>query len=384
LHAFGARYRALCAGGCAPEAGGHFLTGVAANLPALVLPAEGAPPALADPWPGFTARLFDHLPEIRSRDIASPDPASGIATAQLCTRGGCTAQRLDRETLVEALSGAVIDGVEPVMTLGAQAPGGMVYRTTPLTGWDLTLRHSPGLKVTSDPQGGRLVLTQTAPDDWALLMGDRLEGVEIAFRGLPPPPALNGGDAAPEQRFNPYGLTGCLTLYGMRLSQVRITATGGGCEDSVNIVSARGDIALLDVQDAVSDAVDMDFADLHVAEARITGAGNDCLDLSGGQYRFDRVLASACGDKAVSVGEASEVAIGDLEASASAIGISSKDGSGVTVGQARIGATLHCYEVFRKKQEFPGAYLRLDPAPCSGPAGRVDAESVLDLQGDSG
>lgn len=377
-----ARYRALCDSGCTPDAAAHLLDRLAANLPALVLPSEGTGPALADPWPVFRARLFQRRPEARSRDIAAADPGSGIATAQLCSRDNCDTQVLDRAAHVAALSGAVLDGMKLTMTLTAQTADGTAYTTTPLTGWGLTLRHSPGLAIETDPKGRRLVLTQSAPDDWALLMGDRLERVEIAFKGLPPPPAA--AEAPPEQRFNPYGLTGCLTLYGMTLSRVRISAEGGGCEDGINIVSSRGDIALLEVHDAASDAVDIDFADLHVAEARITGAGNDCLDLSGGHYRFDLVLAANCGDKAVSVGEASAVAIGDLDARASAIGISSKDGSSVTVDRVGIEATLFCHEVFRKKQEFPGAYLRLGPGQCNGPAGWVDADSVLDPRGDSG
>ena len=79
----------------------------------------------------------------------------------------------------------------------------------------------------------------------------------------------------------------------------------GGCEDSLNIVKSTGDINKIDISNAYSDALDLDFSDLNLYHLNISKAGNDCLDVSGGNYYINKLTVDSCADKGVSIGEKS-------------------------------------------------------------------------------
>ena len=169
-----------------------------------------------------------------------------------------------------------------------------------------------------------------------------------------------------DQRFNKYGLTGCITIYNSIFQDTTIQAVGGVCEDSVNIVSSKGAIKSVSITGAIADALDIDFSNLEINVAGIAGAGNDCVDVSKGKYKFQKLILANCGDKGVSVGEASRFIAEDLHLKTAEIGISSKDYSTAMIFDARINNALICAEAFQKKQEFGGAMLKIVKLSCDG------------------
>ena len=58
----------------------------------------------------------------------------------------------------------------------------------------------------------------------------------------------------------------------------------GGCEDSVNIIGSTGIIEKINVNNAIADAIDLDFSNLKIKNLYVNSAGNDCFDVSGGIY----------------------------------------------------------------------------------------------------
>ena len=81
------------------------------------------------------------------------------------------------------------------------------------------------------------------------------------------------------QRFNKYGMTGCLNIYNSELNQTNFLIYNGQCEDSLNIVKSHGNIKRLDILNSFSDAVDMDYSKIKIKSVNIDVAGNDCIDL---------------------------------------------------------------------------------------------------------
>ena len=104
-------------------------------------------------------------------------------------------------------------------------------------------------------------------------------------------------------------------------------ADGGGCEDSVNIIKRSGKIEKIEVSNAFSDAVDIDFSNIIIKQLNVTQANNDCFDVSGGEYYIENALLNKCGDKGISVGESSELQGTQIKINDSNIGIASKDSS---------------------------------------------------------
>ena len=223
-----------------------------------------------------------------------------------------------------------------------------------------------------------IVFTQSNPDDWILINSADMSNWKIKFNGQKK--SKNYVENY-QQRFNKFGLTGCLTVYKSNLDNTEFEVNGGICEDSLNIVRSKGYINSILVNEASADAVDIDFSNIKIALLQINDAGNDCLDVSGGEYMIEKAILTSCGDKGFSVGEGSIFNTSKLFLETSNIGISSKDFSIVKVVEASLKKTTICTEVKQKKQEFGGAYLNINELNCSGP-NNIDKNSIF-IRGNS-
>lgn len=235
------------------------------------------------------------------------------------------------------------------------------------------ITHSPGITVASEADVRTFRIVQKDPTAWILVQGGRIPddwnfdfvGAEVSEEFTPS-----------AQRFNRYGLTGCLNFYDVTFSNNNIFASNGGCEDGLNIVSSRGDLNEIYVSNALADAVDIDFSDLSIGTSRIERAGNDCFDVSGGQYKSGKLIAEQCSDKGLSVGENSEFSLHEFRLKDAVIGVSSKDLSDVSIDRFSGENVMICAEVRQKKQEFGGGRLVIREAFCSGTY-EADNTSVL-------
>jgi hypothetical protein len=151
----------------------------------------------------------------------------------------------------------------------------------------------------------------------------------------------------------------------------------GDCEDSVHFLRATGNLALIDVSDATSDAVDMDFSELSVTDLTVTRAGNDCLDISAGAYAVSAVRLRSCADKGISAGEAAHSEFGRLLITDAAIGIASKDSAFSRVRHAVFEDVAVCGTIYRKKQAFDGGNLVLEQSACGSGDYREQEGSML-------
>ena len=187
--------------------------------------------------------------------------------------------------------------VGKVKTLSDHQP-----KSSKATGFPGDLLFSPGINVRVVPSLKEIYLSQTDPDDWALISYADLSDWFIFFNGVALGPRDNLSN---EQRFNNFGITGCLTIYKSMLSRASFEINDGGCEDSLNIISSSGNIDNLNINSAHADALDMDFSSIEIGALSVKGAGNDCYDVSGGEYLLRKAELKDCGDKGISVGEAS-------------------------------------------------------------------------------
>lgn len=226
--------------------------------------------------------------------------------------------------------------------------GGHVYR-------------SQGANYELDELKKTLIITQKNPDDWLLLNNVNLTGWTLDFIGLIPDPSIKT-----VQRFNSHGMTGCLNLFNAVLKDTMLVVQNGQCEDSLNVVNSTGSIKHVNITNAFADAVDLDYSKLTLDSIDIAGAGNDCLDVSGGTYEVNTAKLIRCGDKGISVGEKSSLVAKNIELMQAQIGAASKDFSYLYIKQAEFIDTPVCVEAMQKKQEFGGATAHLAKINCSG------------------
>ena len=119
-----------------------------------------------------------------------------------------------------------------------------------------------------------------------------------------------------------------------------------------------------------------DFSDLSLNLVKILKAGNDCIDLSGGDYYIAKLEVSKCLDKGVSVGEKSKLTLIDAKVDLSNIGFSIKDLSILLAKSIDSKVFKTCLESFQKKQEFGGGNIKIDILKC--PSGvEIDPNSFF-------
>ena len=75
------------------------------------------------------------------------------------------------------------------------------------------------------------------------------------------------------------------------------------------------------------DGLDIDASELDLKKVLINNSGNDCFDLSFGQYNLRNINIKNCLDKGISIGERSNVSLSDFIISNTDIGIATKDSS---------------------------------------------------------
>ena len=235
------------------------------------------------------------------------------------------------------------------------------------------IRVSKSMDVRFDESNKQIEFIQSNPKDWALLSGDDYSNWNLVFRGIK---SHNVSTNSEIQRFNALGLTGCLTLYKTKINNTRITISNGECEDSVNFIRSFGEGLIISVIDSFADAVDADFSQLTISDLEVVNAGNDCLDVSSGNYLLDNAKFSNCKDKAISVGEMSTFQGDNISINKANIGVSSKDFSQTIINNLNLKEVVLCGESKRKKQEFGGASLSIINNNCAT-SFEHDNESII-------
>ena len=130
-------------------------------------------------------------------------------------------------------------------------------------------------------------------------------------------------------------LTGGVNFY---ISPVEIRNTelrDSHGEDALNIIRTSFEISGLLVKGTASDAFDSDFATGTVTDSRFedigAAGGGDAIDVSGSQVSVVNVQFKNVSDKALSVGERSEMVAQDVNMDSVGTGAASKDGSTLTL-----------------------------------------------------
>ena len=176
-------------------------------------------------------------------------------------------------------------------------------------------------------------------------------------------------------------LTGCLNFYDVKLKNVSLDLKGSNCEDSVNFVRSEGLINEVKIKDSLYDSLDADFSNLNIKNIFIEESKNDCLDFSFGNYRIEKAQLNLCGDKGISVGEISTVKIIDGKIDNSNVGVATKDFAETKIENINLNKVEICYQVYNKKTEFAGGYLKINQSSCKNNLQKyqVDNRSKIEI-----
>jgi hypothetical protein len=162
---------------------------------------------------------------------------------------------------------------------------------------------------------------------------------------------------------NGWAVTAGVTFYQTEVELKKVSFFGNLCEDALNIVRSNFKIEDVEIKNALSDGLDIDFSKGIVREGRFENIGSvgggDAIDVSGTVIDITGVEFENIQDKAVSVGENSTVHATGLSIKSAGFGVASKDGSRLFLADSVIRESRNMAMVaYTKKKEYgPGAIV---------------------------
>ena len=151
-------------------------------------------------------------------------------------------------------------------------------------------------------------------------------------------------------------------------------------EDSINFVRTNGNISSIKIINSFQDALDIDFSNLIIDSIAIENSGNDCIDLSAGNYTLVDSTLIGCADKGISVGEKSKAMFNSVLVRNANVAFVSKDSSELIIDDGDVSNSLLCAAVYRKKQEFAGAKIKIPIDVCDDKDIFIQTNSHISFQ----
>tara|TARA_Y100001936_G_C15825352_1_gene533909 strand:- start:114 stop:797 length:684 start_codon:yes stop_codon:yes gene_type:complete len=156
-------------------------------------------------------------------------------------------------------------------------------------------------------------------------------------------------------------LPSAITFYNSKAniknSEMKSNLTG---DDYINFYNSEFSVENLLIKDVYADAIDSDFSTGIIENLILENIGNDGLDFSGSQVSVHNSSFNKVQDKAVSVGESSEVLLESSTIFNSELAVVVKDGSRLLSKQNLLRNNKVDFSVFFKKDFYPPPFLETD------------------------
>jgi hypothetical protein len=167
-----------------------------------------------------------------------------------------------------------------------------------------------------------------------------------------------------------WSTTGAVTFYGADVQIAHCYFRNNVSEDALNLVDCRVDLDQIHILEASADGLDLDQCTGTVKRSKFIDTENDGLDCSGSQLRLSDLEFGQCRDKAISIGEASDIFLERIQIRHSNQALVVKDLSTGIADQLTIDHCQSAFKVYQKKHTFGGGHLRV---------GRYEARQVRKL-----
>lgn len=182
-----------------------------------------------------------------------------------------------------------------------------------------------------------------------------------------------------------WSLTGGIVFYesDVTIEHSRINNSLG--EDALNIVHSEFLLDDIQIVTAASDALDADFATGTVRNSSFSAILGDAIDISGSQITVDGVRFADIADKALSVGEGSQMIAHALVIENVGSGAAVKDGSSLELNRSSVNrAQFAALTAYIKKPEYGPARIQATEITItnSGRNAIVQNSSVVELNGE--
>ena len=158
-------------------------------------------------------------------------------------------------------------------------------------------------------------------------------------------------------RIKEWSLSGSVNFYESDVKISNSTFQNSRCEDALNIIRSEFEIGYSKFTSTFSDAFDGDFTSGKIHNTIFENSGNDGIDVSGSYISIENIYVNNAGDKAISIGENSQLQGRQLKIINTEIGITSKDLSKIQLFDIELIDTKVGFTAFQKKSEYGPAEI---------------------------
>ena len=155
-------------------------------------------------------------------------------------------------------------------------------------------------------------------------------------------------------------LTGGVTFFESDVTMRHVEFADQRGEDALNVIRAAVELHDCVFADCRSDAFDGDFVTGCINACRFEDVGGDAVDVSGSTIAIDGLRAVRVADKALSVGERSEVTARNIIVQTAGIAVASKDASRTRVAELIVRDAQVGLAAYVKKPAFGPASIRAE------------------------
>ena len=136
-----------------------------------------------------------------------------------------------------------------------------------------------------------------------------------------------------------WALSGGINFYESDIIMENVSFIGSQSEDALNIVRSKFDLKNITIKNTTSDGFDSDFSSGTIENGRFENIGSqgggDGVDVSGSKVTVINSYFENISDKAISVGENSNLKATNIDIKNADIGVASKDGSLLTISDSK-------------------------------------------------
>jgi uncharacterized protein YjbI with pentapeptide repeats len=136
-------------------------------------------------------------------------------------------------------------------------------------------------------------------------------------------------------------LTGGVNFYNSKLQLKNTQIINSKAEDALNIIHSNFVLQNVEIRNTDSDGFDSDFSKGNIYNSKFFNIGGDAIDFSGSNVNVTDTSFNQIKDKAISVGELSNIDLKDININNVGVGVASKDGSITKIN----GATIQKYNL---------------------------------------
>ena len=156
-------------------------------------------------------------------------------------------------------------------------------------------------------------------------------------------------------------LTGGVNFYNSNIDIFNSNLISSKAEYSINFINSNFNFNSTSISNTFSDGIDSDFSSGEIVQSEFEKIMGDGIDLSGSNILIKNTSLSLIGDKAISIGEKSNVKVQNLNISNSRYGIANKDESKLQGNSIKIlNSTDYDILAFTKKPYYSYSTLKLD------------------------